>query len=66
MIDGNAVTRALVAAAYEQGWRDACYDWRKHRHDPSWPLGQTKRHDADRVLAELDPKNLLDLRADKA
>lgn len=36
------VAAEQAAAAYEQGWRDACDDWLQQRDDPSHPLGSRK------------------------
>jgi hypothetical protein len=54
--------RHLLGIAYTSGWHDACSDHLRQRGDPTYPIGQGKKHGSDAILAELDPYDLLDLR----
>lgn len=55
--------RRLVMLAYDQGWRDACNDHLKQGRDPDYPIGRGGRGSVEAVLMELDPRDVLGLRA---
>ena len=57
------IARALVNAAYEQGWRDACDDQMEQQANPKYPIGRGKHAGVDSLLVTLDPYDLLGLRA---
>lgn len=62
MSEFDRIVRALVWAAYEQGWRNACDDQLQQDCDPKYPIGHGHRSTVDEVLVDLDPNNLIGLR----
>lgn len=61
-MDLATTVRALVYAAYELGWRNACDDHIVQVQDREHPIGERRHRGVDSVLANLDPNDLLNLR----
>jgi hypothetical protein len=64
-MDPIIVIRALVYAAYELGWRNACDDHLEQQRDPDHPIGESRHMGVGSVLVDLDPNDLLRLQGGK-
>lgn len=62
-MDLAATVRALVYAAYELGWANACHDHITQRAESTYPIGEGRALGVDSILNQLDPNDLLKLQA---